>query len=150
AFAEAPGMPLDLWQAATQVTRAGDLTLTQLEQFARSSAASFLVETSQDGFPVFRLFHQALNDALLRARSRIAASADDEKALTQAFAALGRQCGWDRAAPYLLRSLPVHAARSEMIDDVLADTGYLLHADLVRLLPLVDQATTLAGRQRAR
>src|SRR5262249_53494626 len=42
-----------------------------------------------------------------------------------------------------------HAARARMIDDILEDDGYLLHADLIRLIPLADQAATLAGQQRA-
>ena len=48
AFAEAPGIPLDLWQAAMEGIGAGQLTVAQVARFARSSAASFLVESSGD------------------------------------------------------------------------------------------------------
>ena len=71
-----------------------------LTRFARSSAANFLVETPAPPQsvrripapvrPVYRLFHQALNDALLHARADITPRADDERALTRAFTALGR------------------------------------------------------------
>ena len=151
AFTEAPGIPLDLWQAAVQALNGGRLSTQQLAQFGRSSTASFLVESSGDiAAALFRLFHQALNDALLHARAKIAAPADDQWALTLAFMSAGRQRGWDHAPRYLLRSLPSHAAAAGMIDDLLADDSYLLHADLRRLIPLADRATSYAGRQRAR
>ena len=151
AFAEAPGLPLELWQAAVQALDAGNLTGQQLARFARSPAASFLIESSTDSdIAVFRLFHQALNDALLRAREQIAVPADDQAALTRAFTAAGEHQGWDHASSYLLRSLPAHAAAAGMIDTLLVDDAYLLHADLRRLIPLADHATSQPGRQRSR
>ena len=151
AFAEAPGLPLELWRAAVQALGAGHLTTQQLARFARSPAASFLVESSTDsGIAVFRLFHQALNDALLHAREQIAVPADDQAALTQAFTTIGEQHGWDHASSYLLRSLPAHAAAAGMIDALLTDDAYLLHADLHRLIPLADHATSQPGHQRSR
>jgi WD40 repeat protein len=151
AFAEAPGLSLELWQAAVQALGAGHLTTHQLARFARSPAASFLVESSADSSTaVFRLFHQALNDALLHARQQIALAAHDQRALTQAFITVGKQHGWDHASSYLLRSLPAHAAAGGMIDDLLIDDTYLLHADLRRLIPLADHATSQAGYQRSR
>ena len=70
AFAESPGLPLPLWQVAVQSLGVTDISETMLLRFVRSSAASFLVESSgADGAAaVFRLFHQALNEALLHAR----------------------------------------------------------------------------------
>ena len=151
AFAEAPGLPLELWQAAVLALGAGHLTTQQLARFARSPAASFLVESSADGgIAVFRLFHQALNDALLHAREQIAVPADDQGALTRAFTAIGKQHGWDHASSYLLRSLPAHASAAGMIDALLTDDAYLLQADLRRLIPLADHATSRPGRQRSR
>ena len=151
AFAEAPGIPLDLWQAAVQALGAGHLGTDQLARFARSAAASFLVESSTDSdTAVFRLFHQALNDALLHARAQIALPADDQRALVRAFTTVGRRSGWGQTSGYLLRSLPAHATAADMINDLLSDDDYLLHADLRRLIPLADHATSKAGRQRAR
>jgi WD40 repeat protein len=151
AFAEAPGIPVSLWRDAMDALGAGQYSDGQLVQFARSSAASFLVESGGDGqAAVFRLFHQALNDALLRARSHFSAPRDDERALTRVFIAAGRRNGWGQAPGYLLRSLASHAARAGMIDDLLAEDAYLLHADLRRLLPLADRTSSPAGRQHAR
>jgi len=151
AFAEAPGLPIDLWRRAIEAIGGNEVTADQLLQFARSSAANFLVESGADGpAAVFRLFHQTLNDTLLRARSQIVSRTDDEMALSQAFAELGRQSTWRHAPAYLLRSLATHAASADMIDDLLTDDTYLLHVDLRRLIPLADHATSMPARRRAR
>ena len=151
AFAEAPGFSLELWQAAVQAVGARRLTTRQLAQFARSPAASFLVETSNEtGTAVFRLFHQALNEALLRAREQVETPAEDQRAITAAFTAIGRQRGWEQAPGYLLRSLPGHATAAGLIDDLLTEDAYLLHVDLRRLIPLADHATSEPARRRSR
>ncbi|BCJ41618.1 hypothetical protein GCM10010168_53840 [Actinoplanes ianthinogenes] len=144
-YAESPGWTIALWQAAIGAL-GGRVGVDALAAFARSAAANFLVETSDEGGePVFRLFHQALNDALLSLRDVRA----DERALTGVFAEFGRAGGWDRAPAYLLRSLPGHAARAELVDDLLADDDYLLHADLLRLIPAAADARTKNGQDRA-
>ncbi|MFI0243027.1 trypsin-like peptidase domain-containing protein [Streptomyces sp. NPDC016845] len=148
AYAEAPGMPISMWQAAITALGYNAPSTSSLETFARSSAANFLIETtlSHQPAPLYRLFHQALNDALLRHRD----AADDENAITGALLRTGQQLGWGRVPTYLMRSLPGHAQRGGAIDDLLADDAYLLHADLRRLIPSAATATTPAGQRRAR
>lgn len=152
AFAETPGLPAELWQETIRVLGLGELQAAALTQFARSSAANLLVEsvggTSEP--PAFRLFHQALNDALLRARSHLADRSKDERLLATAFIAAGRRVGWDHAPAYLLRSLPAHAVGAGMVDDLLADDAFLLHADLGRLLAHAGQASSATGGRRAK
>jgi len=184
AFAEPPGLPIDLWREAIVALGGPQIGEEQLSRFARSSAANFLVESGPparpdplaEGWrsgsparslppagpwpptqsaprhsgPVFRLFHQALNDALRRARSQAVSTADRERALYRAFVRYGRRGGWANAPGYLLRSLPAHAARAGMVDDLLLDDEYLLHADLRRLARVEDHATSEDGRRRAR
>ena len=99
--------------------------------------------------PVYRLFHQGLNDALLRARSEIMPRSDDERALTLAFTEHGRLSRWEDAPEYLLRSLPGHAHSAGLVDDLLTDDAYLLHADLRRLIQVADGASSKQGRRRA-
>jgi WD40 repeat protein len=148
AYAEAPGWTIALWQTAVTAL-GGRVGESGLDWFARSAAANFLVENSvEDHEPVFHLFHQALNEALLRTRGTRGVRAD-EVALTRALIALGRSQGWDRASAYLLRSLPGHAARVGLIDELLADDGYLLYADLLRLIPSAARASSAEGRARA-
>ena len=152
AFAESPGLPLPLWQVAVQSLGADDTSETALLQFARSSAASFLVESSgtDSAETVFRLFHQALNDALLHSREDIVPRTADERALARALIACGRKSGWRDAPEYLLRSLPGHAQAGDLVDDLLNDDAYLLRADLRRLLQAADGASSPASRRRAR
>ena len=157
AFAEAPGLPVGLWQLATEAIDGTLITAEDLTRFARSSAANFLVEASGEAAvpgrggstTVYRLFHQALNDALLHARSDVMPRADDERALTRAFIKHGRSSSWQDAPEYLLRSLPSHAGAAGMADDLLCDDTYLLHADLRRLLYAADGAGSAQGRSRA-
>ncbi|WP_179200303.1 trypsin-like peptidase domain-containing protein [Streptomyces sp. NRRL B-24085] len=151
AYAEAPGLPLPLWSAAVNQLTGHHLTEDHLQSLARSSAANFLIETgvNDQNTGVFRLFHQALNDALRQNRAQFGSTTADERALTRSFIAYGRQLGWDRAPAYLLRSLPRHAVRGRAIDELLAEAEYALHADLRRLIPASGSAFSGAARERA-
>jgi WD40 repeat protein len=160
AFAEVPGWPVELWRLAVEAIYEVKVSTEDLVRFARSSAGNFLVETgrsvsldvrgAQEG-PVYRLFHQALNDTLLHVRADVTPQASDERALTRAFATRGRVSDWNEAAlEYLLRSLPKHAQVAGLVDDLLCDDTYLLHADLRRLMQVADDASSELGRQRTR
>jgi hypothetical protein len=152
ALSQVPGLDLELWQAALTVLTGRVPKLRGLRSFAQSSAANFLIETSNTQGPdyrsarSYRLFHQALNDALLADRDVEA----DEHAITEAFMSVGRAMGWDRAPAYLLRSLPQHAARGGLIDAVLCDVHYPLYADLRQLIPAAAAARSTDARRRAR
>lgn len=148
AFAEAPGLPLPLWRSALAAL-GGIATEEELATFAQTSAANFLVETGSPAAPVYRLFHQALNEALLVARGKVSPRATDERNLVYAWVRHGHGTGWAAAPEYLLRSLPQHAARTGLVDTLLNDDEYLFNADLGRLLPAADSATTKVGRARA-
>ncbi|MFC0039696.1 trypsin-like peptidase domain-containing protein [Actinomadura rayongensis] len=148
AYAQAPGLPIDLWRIAVNALTDVPFTDRDLRAFARSSAANFLVETAHGRS--YRLFHQALDDVLLEARAKLTPRSDDECAIVTAFLAHGHATGWDDAPAYLLRSLPAHAAPAGMLDALLADPAYILHADLPRLLADKHLARTDAGRTRVR
>jgi len=151
AFAEAPGLTAELWEIGTRALHGRSLSADQLARFARGTAANFLVESAVDrAGSTFRLFHQALGDALLTVRGQSVAVADDERALTHAFHDYGAHAGWEAAPGYLFRSLPGHAARAGLVDELLADDQYLRYADLRRLIPAANTATTPAGRRSAR
>ena len=158
AFAEAPGLSAGLWRLAVQAIDEKQVSAEDLARFAHSSAANFLVETSGEASPtghglgtraVYRLFHQALDDALLHARSDVMARADDQRALVLAFTTHGRLSRWEDVPNYLLRSLAGHAQAAGMVDDILSDDAYLLYADLRRLIQVADQAGSAHGQRRA-
>ena len=151
AYADSPGLPVSLWRVALKALGGVDVDEAALRKFARSTVASFLVESIGDrGDTEFRLFHQALNDALRHSRAAFGNDREDDNVLARAFLAAGQDMGWDRAPSYLLRSLQAHAARAGLIDSLLVDDAYLLYADLLRLQPLADQSVSLLGHQRAR
>jgi WD40 repeat protein len=150
AYAEPPGLPLPLWQAGIGAL-GGTATEDQIATFARSSAANFLVETNTGpAVRAYRLFHQALGEALLRSQDAVGSRTDDERRLFDAWLAHGRRTGWSAAYDYLLRGLPAHARRAGRLDELLADDRYLLHADLRRLLQVADGVATTAGKARVR
>ncbi|HEV8558373.1 MAG TPA: trypsin-like peptidase domain-containing protein [Actinophytocola sp.] len=152
ALAEAPGLTVEMWTIAIGALTRHHVPRCDLAEFAHASAANFLVESGDRGADrSYRLYHQALNDALLADSARHDRRKDDERALTRAFIDHGRKKGgWTEAPQYLLRSLAVHAAKAGILDELLTDAAYLLHADLRRLVPLGDHATTQAGHDRAR
>ncbi|MFJ8826064.1 trypsin-like peptidase domain-containing protein [Streptomyces sp. NPDC102467] len=151
AYAESPGLPAGLWRVVVHALTDVWVDEQDLRTFARSAAANFLVESSEAVTSTggFRLFHQALNEALLRHRARSTASKDDERSIARALIR-GVNARWATAPSYVLRSLPGHAVRGGIIDELLADDSYPLHADLRRLVPAAKAASRPAGRTRAR
>ena len=148
AAAEAPGFTPELWQQAVTALYAVDVSPVQLRHLAVGSAANFLVESSGT-VAAYRLFHQALSDALWATRGRNVDPTADEAALTRAMLSFGSRAGWGQAPDYLFRSLPGHAVRAGMVDALLADVEYVLHADLHRLVPAADQTRTGPGAATA-
>ncbi|MDS0148442.1 trypsin-like peptidase domain-containing protein, partial [Amycolatopsis sp. CM201R] len=145
AYIDAPGVPVGVWRAALQALLGRAPDERQMREFAQTSAANFLVESSRSYDPVYRLFHQALNETLAKRPS----SAADEAAIARAFIDYGRQRGWRAAPRYLRQSLPAHAARAGVIDELLTDVDYTLHADLRRLIPATAAGTSTSRAQQA-
>ncbi|GAA4934621.1 hypothetical protein GCM10023224_14010 [Streptomonospora halophila] len=151
AFADPPGWTAGLWSRAITALGEGSVDARTLTRFTRSAAANFLVATNRlSGERTFRLFHQALNDALLGKRDELAPRSDEEAAITTAFIRAGQQQGWDQAPEYLRTALPGHAARAGMVGELFADDSYPLHAELSRLLAVADTASTGLARRRTR
>ncbi|MFI6516676.1 trypsin-like peptidase domain-containing protein [Spirillospora sp. NPDC050679] len=139
AFAQAPGLSIQLWLTAVRALTSVTLTPQELRTFAKSSAANFLVESTRE--QSFRLFHQALNDVLLNDHGQVIPNTESQRAIAAAFQEHGQAIGWENAPDYLLRSLPDHAAAGRCLDRLLEDTGFLLHAELSRVLSVKYSAT---------
>ncbi|WP_234021786.1 WD40 repeat domain-containing protein, partial [Streptomyces sp. 351MFTsu5.1] len=151
AYAEAPGLTLDLWRAGLRALLGRTVRNTELAAFANTSAANFLIESGTSGEDrVYRLFHQALNDTLTQERAATVVAKSDEDALLNEFSRLGHEQGWSRTVEYLRRSLPSHADRADRIDTLLRDDEYLLYSDLRRLVAVAGRATTQDGVLRSR
>ncbi len=152
AYARTPGLPLALWHAALEALYPVAVDRGALTAFAHSAAANFLIESNDAGLvTVYQLFHQALGDALLAVRADLGLPEEDEQAFTWALLTYGQRHGWAVAPPYLLCALPAHAARTGLLDELLAEDAYPLHADLGRLVPEASRtAFSPAARDRAR
>jgi WD40 repeat protein len=147
AYAQAPGLTLGAWHALLGAF-GGRASLKQLTAFTGSAAANFLLESGSDGtHPTYRLFHQALNDALIFGRGN---QQSDQYIMAQTLLQRGRTQGWAEADRYLLRSLPDHAYRAGLLDELLIDNEYLLYADLLRMLALANAARSVRAQARAR
>ncbi len=149
AYADMQGMPIDVWRLTLDALQT-PVSERDLIRFTRSSAGCFLVESADGSSRVFRLFHHALNEALLRVREEVGLRSADERALAEGLIAYGRAAGWTSSIGYLLRALPAHADLAGLIDELLRDDDYLLHADLRSVTPFVDSARSREGRGRAR
>jgi WD40 repeat protein len=134
AHARGDGLPSELWLQAVRALRRpyepGDL-----DELLSGPAASFLVTAIDvaDGRR-YRLFHQALQETLLRERD----IREDNRRLWQAWrealpsGADGAR-EWKQAPAYLYEHGAEHAAAAERLGELLGDPGYLLFADLSRL-----------------
>lgn len=166
AFAEAPGFTAELWSTAVGALNPGRLppAPAELSRFAADPAANLVTGSAAESAGrnpavCYRLFHQALGDALLRGRAGASGTASDlggraepdpdHRALAQALLQAGRAHGWASAPGYLLRSLPGHAVLGGTVDDLLAETDYPLYADLPRLSVAADRAASEPARKKA-
>ena len=169
AYARGDGLPLDedagLWpRLATALAEPGR-RYTVGDVAALLDTADYLVETVVTGQAAYyRLYHQALSD---RIRERYEQHLRPVSAAQTVYQCLldtvarrpDGAADWPTAHPYLLSQLAGHATDAGQLTGLLEDPGFLLHADLRRLIPLADHATLAsevvsslseAGRQRAR
>jgi len=150
AFAESPGgLPTELWQLAVKELYRVNVAVEDLAEFTHSAAANFLVQTTETAAvgssdlattPTYQLYHQALGETLLHARADAHQRVNDERKLTNAFITFGRAGGWQDAFGYLLRSLPAHASRAGLVDNLLTESTYLLYADLYSMIRVSGQS----------
>ncbi|BBH70864.1 hypothetical protein ACTI_75490 [Actinoplanes sp. OR16] len=148
AFAEVPGLPVELWCLAIETQSGHALHAAALRRFSRTAAGNFIIEFSDSGSETsFRLYHQALNDTLIAWRAELGSSAvEDERSWTRALVDFGRRVGWSNSPRYLLQSLPTHAERAGLVDELLTDTEVVLYADMSGLLAVSDRAQSREAR----
>jgi WD40 repeat protein len=138
AYSQAPGLPLALWRDLVHALTGRTTTTAELSEFVHSAAANLLVTTgtTRGQEPVYRLFHQALNDTILAERARQDLFEQDHKVMADTLRAAVPATGWKDAPPYLARSLGGHlvaAGQVTEIEKLLDGSDYLLYADLPRL-----------------
>jgi hypothetical protein len=138
AYAESPGLTVELWQVG-MVALGVPIAEEDLRRAVRI-VPQLLIESRAGGAePVYQP----------RAWRRPPAGGDEERRLVWAWLWHGREMGWRQAPEYLLRSLPGHAARTGLVDELLADDEFLRYADPHRLDLAAAHAVSGPGRRRA-
>ena len=135
AFAEGQGLPWDnVWPAlasALSRTEYGDEGIRRL----LATAGAFILETAEEGSTVYRLYHQALADALRRGWKRRTVDRTFTNMLTSLTPRLGgtKTPNWLLANRYTRSHLATHAGRCGKLGELLTDPLYLLAAHPRRL-----------------
>ncbi|MRH89609.1 hypothetical protein GFY24_19535 [Nocardia sp. SYP-A9097] len=147
AFAEGQGLPdKELWAPLASRIAEVEYTDDDLIWLLRT-AGSYVIESTEAGNSAYRLHHQALAEYL-------AADLDD-RVVHAYFVQVLRQRvpmvadgsrDWLRAHPYTVSHLASHAAHAELIDELVTDVDYLVHAEPTPLLAALNAVTTDTAR----
>jgi WD40 repeat protein len=149
AYAEGPGLPAEeLWASMASALATPRRYGTDDLAWLLDSAADYLVETrTEDGPPVYRIFHQALIDHLRPEHKESQAQRELAKVLLQAVPPGAAGPDWAHAPPYIREHLAAHAAAAGLLDGLLEDPGFLVAANPSGLLPALDSASSPQARQ---
>jgi hypothetical protein len=153
AYAEGDGLPRELWPAAATAMAHRSYELEDLDWLVGTAADYLIEQSTADGGPVYRLYHEALADYLRPAGLGEEAALQRRLAIALIDAVAKRPDGigrdWASAPSYLTQHLATHAAVAGLLDQLLDDPGFLLMADPARLLRALPTASTRAGRHAA-
>ncbi|WP_432099298.1 caspase family protein [Streptomyces sp. WAC 04229] len=136
AFAQGQGLPWeDIWAPVATAVSGRPYTDEDLV-WLRHAAGSYVVEATEAGRSAYRLYHQALVEYLQDGFSPQPVHAAFTWVLNDRVPRGGDGTrDWSRAHPYLLAHLAVHAAEAGLMDQVVRDPEYLVHATPRGLTP---------------
>ncbi|GAA2753377.1 WD40 repeat domain-containing protein [Kitasatospora cinereorecta] len=141
AHAQGQGLPWeDIW--APLATEISGRTYTDDDLlWLRHEAGSYVVEATENDRSAYRLYHEAMAEHLREDTDHRAVHAAYVRVLTDRvpYRADGTR-DWSRAHPYALNHLAHHAAQAGLLDQVLADAEYLVHAEPRGLTPHLHHA----------
>ncbi|MGP3635947.1 caspase family protein [Streptomyces sp. 24-1644] len=155
AWAQGQGLPWeDVWAPLASEISGRAYTDEDL-LWLRRTAGSYVVEAVEDGRSAYRLYHEAMAEHLRHGTDPSAVHSAYTHVLTdRAPYRSDATRDWNRAHPYALRHLAYHAAEAGLLDALLADPDYLVHASPRGLTPHLrnandDTATLNAAIYRA-
>ncbi|WP_217210362.1 caspase family protein [Streptomyces sp. AC550_RSS872] len=150
AYAEGQGLPWeDIWAPLASELSGRRYTNEDLRQLRRDAGA-YVVEAVEDGRSVYRLYHEAMAEYLRQGRDLGEAHRAFTDALRRAVPpGLDGGRDWARAHPYALRHIAVHASRAGLLDGLVAEPEYLVHADTDSLVPLLLEVESDTARLHA-
>ncbi|GAB7109924.1 hypothetical protein JCM4814A_82390 [Streptomyces phaeofaciens JCM 4814] len=144
AFAEGAGLPLALWVVLARALSGRPWTAQDVSVF-RDRVGELLVETRTAAGVVYRL----------RAQGDRSGERQTQRAVTSALLAEVPRDGesghrdWSAAAPYIVDHLATHAVAAGVLDEVMEDAEYLVHAaprGLLRALNIPGSSQGLVRR----
>lgn len=149
AYALGSGLPWDNVWAPIATAVSGRACADEDVQWLLDNAGTYIDQvTVADGTSRFRLYHDELSRALRDPRREREAQRRIAVALI-ATVPLQPDSGspdWANAHPYVLAHLATHAAAAGEADNLIADVGFLCHAELASVLPALNQVRGDAGR----
>jgi WD40 repeat protein/TPR repeat protein len=151
AFAYGSGLPRDqLWvDLARAVARGHQYTLDDLTAVFDSAAAYLVDRGAQDDRAVYRLYHQALDEHLRADVSVPRIYEAFTRTLLRHVPAEGATRDWLSADPYIRAHVAEHAADARLLDDLIADAGFLVHGEPRAMLGGLDSVTTPSAKLAA-
>ena len=151
AFAQGNGLPWeDIWPRLAEAL-SGETCTNEDLIWLFNRAGSYIIESVADGRSSYRLFHEALAEALRVNVDVKDANAKIVRALVRSVPAdRNGRIEWVTAHPYILRHLAAHAVAAEMIDDLILDSSFLVAADPSRLKAAFPAVKSDAGRAAVR
>ncbi|MFI7680461.1 hypothetical protein [Actinophytocola sp. NPDC049390] len=143
AYAEGQGLPWEsIWPALASRIAGADYRDEDLF-WLRRHAGSYVTEAVDDGHSVYRPHHQAVTEHLREGTDDVAIHyAFVQVLMSQVPLTVGDARDWSRAHPYTLRHLATHAAKCRVLDQVITDAEYLVHALPDELLVAMRSLTT--------
>ncbi|WP_156960669.1 hypothetical protein [Amycolatopsis taiwanensis] len=116
-----------------------------------NGAANYLIERADnsDGQPCYRLYHNALDEHLREQCAVRDPHSAVVTALADAVPRNGSRAEWAKADSYTRAHLAGHAAQAGRLDGLLADMGFLLHAEPGPMLAALSHVSTKDGRLTA-
>ncbi|MGW0189631.1 caspase family protein [Streptomyces sp. NPDC003362] len=153
AYAQGVGLPWStVWAPVAEALSQEPCSQENLT-WLHEHAGSYVVETvTPEGGSAFRLFHESLAEYLRERGPGDAAAhaAITRTLLTQVSVLPGVDVrDWAGAHEYLRDHLATHAAAGGLLDDLLGDTEFLVHASPTHLIGVLDVASADDCRRRA-
>lgn len=150
AFAEGQGLPRGpLWTGIAAALFCREFDEDDLAWLLKT-AGSYLVEGTEGGRSVYRLYHLALAE-YLRDTVSCGKAAAQRHIVDVLVGTVPRRADetpdWFAAHDYVHRHLATHAAASEKLDDLATDPGFLLAAEQRAMLRAFPAVATVTGRQ---
>lgn len=152
AYARGKGLPQrNVW--ATIASRIAEREYTNADlRDLKDQAGFYLVQDTESGEVVFRLFHQTFAD-YLKALTR---DEDVERTFAKALLSLlpaspaGGEAWSQVGEPYLLNHFPSHASAGGLLEEQLRDPDFLLQISPEALLPELHSLNSTAARRVSR